>query len=79
MQILGGEHDDSNAAVALGPGFVDYQVRQAISHCWFIMPSDKRNAHDVEIEIRRIVDRALKDLHEDAKAFGIGTVRPAQT
>ena len=34
-----------------------------------------RTVDAVEGEIRRLVDRALKDLHEDAAAFGVGEPR----
>jgi hypothetical protein len=54
----------------MGPMMVDQQVRQAIIHCWMILPSDQRTPERVEQEIRRLVDRALRDLREDASAFG---------
>ena len=56
----------------MGPMFVDQQIRHAISHCWMIAPPEKKNVPAVEEEIRRIVERALKDLREDAESFGIG-------
>ena len=55
----------------LGPGWVDNAVRQAIQMCWHAMPKEKRTVAAVEAEIRRILDRALKDMREDAGAFGI--------
>jgi hypothetical protein len=55
----------------LGPQAVDQAVRQAIATCWMILPQGKKSVDAVEAEIRRIVERALKDLREDAKAFGI--------
>jgi len=36
-----------------------------------ILPKEKKNPDVVAAEVRRIVERALKDLQEDAKAFGI--------
>ncbi|HUU96355.1 MAG TPA: hypothetical protein VM487_11490 [Phycisphaerae bacterium] len=36
-----------------------------------ILPKEKKNPDAVAAEIRRVVERALKDLKEDAKAFGI--------
>ena len=36
-----------------------------------MMPDDKKNIEAVEVEIRRLVDRALKNLKEDAESFGI--------
>ena len=54
----------------LGPGAVDQHVRQAISTCWMVMPPERRNAEAVASEIRRIVERVLANLKDDAKAFG---------
>lgn len=53
-----------------GPGGVDQQIRHAITTCWMEMPSERRNAEAVAAEIRRIVERALANLKDDAKAFG---------
>ena len=54
-----------------GPQAVDQAIRQAISTCWMMLPKGKRSVAAVEREIRRVVDRALKNLREDSKAFGI--------
>ncbi len=56
-----------------GPGHVDSAIRQAIQACWMALPKDRRNVAEVEKEIRRLVERALSNLEEDAKSFG----RPA--
>lgn len=58
-------------AVAWGLPVIDQEIRQAISHCWLVMPPDKKTAHHVEIEIRRLVERALKDLHDDTRSLGL--------
>jgi hypothetical protein len=50
---------------------VDQQIGQAISMCWMMLPKDKKNPDAVAAEMRRIVERALANLKEDAKAFGI--------
>ncbi len=55
----------------LGPQAVDQAIRQAISTCWMMLPDDKKNVASVEAEIRRVVDRALENLREDSRAFGI--------
>lgn len=55
-----------------GPMQVDQEIRQAISFCWMMMPEEKRNPDAVAAEIRRIVERALANLKEDADGFGIG-------
>jgi hypothetical protein len=54
-----------------GPQQVDNQIRQAIQTCWMILPADRKSVDGVETEIRRIVDRALRDLREDYKSFGM--------
>lgn len=54
-----------------GPQMIDEQVRQAISFCWMALPPDRRNVDEVEKEIRRLVDRALRNLRDDATAFGL--------
>jgi hypothetical protein len=54
------------------PQQVDEQFRQAIQFCWMALPPGKRTVAEVESQIRRIVDRALRDLREDADSFGLG-------
>lgn len=55
----------------MGPQAVDQLVRQAITTCWMLLPEGKKTVADVEREIRRLVDRALANLREDARAFGV--------
>ena len=54
----------------MGPLMVDQAIRQAIQHCWMMLPEEERTAGKVGEEIIRLVQRALKDLREDAAAFG---------
>ena len=69
----GGEDEKSNPMDQMremfGPGHVDQAVRQAIQTCWMALPKDRRNVEEVEKQIRRLVDRALTNLREDAGAF----------
>lgn len=69
------DEDPEEARKALrgmfGPQAVDQGIRQAITTCWMMLPDDKKSVAAVEAEIRRIVDRALENLRQDAKAFGI--------
>ena len=51
------------------PAILDQQVRQAIKYCWMMLPGEKRNLDELENQIRRLVDRALKNLREDEQAF----------
>ena len=53
-----------------GPGQVDQTIRQAIHFCWMALPNDRKNVDELEKQVRRIVDRALKDFREDSKQFG---------
>jgi len=54
-----------------GPGQVDQFVRQAIQMCWMVLPDGAKTVDELEKQFRRIVDRAIKDLREDADAFGL--------
>ncbi len=58
-----------NVANFFGPGQVDQTVRQAIEFCWMALPKERKTVDGVEREIRRIVERALKDFREDSEAF----------
>lgn len=53
-----------------GPLGVDQAIRQAITQCWMMLPESERSPERVEKEIRRLVQRALEDMKEDAVAFG---------
>jgi hypothetical protein len=55
-----------------GPFQVDQQIRQAIQFCWMMLPEDRKTVDELEKQMRRIIDRALKDLREDTDAFGLG-------
>ncbi len=66
------EESEERMRAFWGPQAVDQHIRQAISTCWEMLPRERRTAAAVEREIRRIVDRALRDLNEDITAFGLG-------
>ena len=61
-----------NMKAMFGPGQVDQQIRQAIHMCWMMLPEDKKTVAELEVQVRRILDRAIEDLRNDASAFGIG-------
>jgi hypothetical protein len=66
----GGESfDEEGMSQFFGPGQVDQIIRQAIQICWVGLPKEKKNVDEVERQIRRLVERALKDLREDGEAF----------
>lgn len=54
-----------------GPGQVDQQVRAAIQTCWMMLPDESKTVDELERQFRRMVDRAIKDLRDDATAFGL--------
>lgn len=49
----------------VSPNQIDHQVRDAIGLLWGILPKERRNVDEVERQLHRIVDRALRDLRED--------------
>jgi hypothetical protein len=53
-----------------GPACIDQFIRQAIQQCWMLLAKEKRTPEGLESQIRRLVDRALRDFREDLDAFG---------
>ena len=53
------------------PAQIDQSVRQAMQFCWMMLPENAKTVDELEKQFRRIVDRAIKDLREDAEAFGL--------
>ena len=74
MKTFGPNDPDGGkgARAFFGPQQVDHQIREAIQFCWMVLPPERQNVDEVEKEIRRLVDRALRDLREDADSFGLG-------
>lgn len=58
-----------------GPGYVDTQIREAIRFCWLMLPRERRTVRDLKEEVRRLVERALEDIEEDAAVFGLTDAR----
>jgi hypothetical protein len=71
MQIHTGEGEGAEERMAefFGPGQIDHTIRQAIQFCWMGLAKERRNPEELEKQIRRLVDRALRDFHEDFEAF----------
>jgi hypothetical protein len=63
--------EPSEAFREMAATHIDGSIRQAVSFCWTALPKERRNADEVEKEIRRIVDRAIRDFREDSAAFGL--------
>ncbi|MCL4264395.1 MAG: hypothetical protein KJ069_14320 [Anaerolineae bacterium] len=64
MQFFGGQRD------LLGPSIVAQAVRQAVMHCWMMLPKDQKTPENVEAQLTRLMKRAIEDMKEDATAFG---------
>ena len=47
----------------------DQHVRNAIKSIWVVLPKEMRNVDELERQIRRLVDRALRDVREDFDEF----------
>jgi hypothetical protein len=69
----GDEFAAEKMADFFGPQQVDQTIRQAIQFCWMSLPKDRRTSDELESQMRRLVDRALKDFRDDRKAFGQDT------
>jgi len=51
------------------PSQIDHEIRQAIQFLWMILPKERRNVDEIEKQVRRLVDRALRDMREDFDSF----------
>ena len=52
-----------------GPGQIDQSIRQAIHFCWMALPKERKTVDELDSQIRRITERALKDFRDDENAF----------
>jgi len=55
----------------LTAGQVDQMVRHAIHSCWMALPKDKRNTDELRRQLNRMIERAIRDMEEDRKEFGM--------
>ena len=62
--------DNGGDAGFINPAHMDHLVRQLIQVCWMALPKQRRTVAEVERQVKRLVDRALRDLHEDRREFG---------
>ena len=71
MAFFSGSNPDDMARLwqMMGPQHVDQQIRGAIQFCWMMLPPERQTPDEVESQIRRIVDRAIKDFREDRESF----------
>lgn len=66
----GGGDPAEKMADFFGPGHVDQMIRHGVHSCWTALPKERRNAEELEKQVRRIVERALRDFREDQEQFG---------
>jgi hypothetical protein len=75
ISLSGGDEDPEKASEAMrsmmGPGQVDQMLRMAVQQCWMALPKERRNADEIERQLRRLLDRAIADLREDMTSFGL--------
>ena len=71
MAMFDPNNDDAMDSMRemFGPMQIDQQIRQAIHFCWMGLPNTKRTVDEVERQIRRLVDRAIRDMREDFDEF----------
>ena len=58
------------------PGRASLAVSHALRLCWASLPADGRTVAAAEAQFRRLCERALRDLREDAAAFPPGAAEP---
>ena len=57
--------DEGKFKEMFGPGMVDQMLRNAIQMVWVTLPKKRKKLDELEKEVRRLVDRALRDMRED--------------
>jgi len=67
---MSGLHLERTQRSMMGPMMVDQFLRQAIMHCWMMLPDEQRTPENVEKVITRLLKRAMDNFHEDAASFG---------
>ena len=62
-----GEPSDVEQAMKMlaGPELLDRAIRQAVQHCWTMLPTETRTTAVVAAEMHRLLDRALRDFEDD--------------
>jgi hypothetical protein len=73
LQKFDFNEDDEERATKMrdlmGPSQIDQQIRQATGWLWMVLPKDKRYVDEIEGQVRRLDDRALRDLRQDFANF----------
>jgi len=73
FSFCSGDNEDNEEQMRefLGAGQVDQMVRHAIQSCWMALPRDKRNTEELKRQLNRMIDRAIRDMEEDRREFGM--------
>jgi hypothetical protein len=66
------DYDIEKMREFFSPAQVDLSVRQVIQMCWMMLPKKKRNFENVEKEVRRLMERAIRDFKKDFDTFKAG-------
>jgi hypothetical protein len=67
----GPEIQKQNRMRVLIAGSIDRGIRDAIRAVWFTLPADNRTVDELDAQMQRHVARAIAQVKEDAKAFGL--------
>ena len=62
--------DNGGDASFINPAQVDHLVRQLIQVCWMVLPKHRKTVAEVDRQVKRLINRALRDLDEDNREFG---------
>ena len=57
--------DDEKWREMMGPGAVDRTLRSTIQMVWMTLPKERKTLDELEKEVRRLMDRAFRDMRED--------------
>ena len=72
MYIKFGPQDPESRSKCLRaelPDAANVSIRRAICFGWWLLPEDQRNEENLEREIRRLVDHAIREFREDKDRF----------
>ena len=59
------DFDDEKWKEMMGPGAVDQTLRSTIQMVWMTLPKERKTLDELEKEVRRLIDRAFRDMRED--------------
>ena len=63
-------NEERSLAEVCGPGTVDKMIRETMTMCWMSLPQSKRSIDILEVEMQRLLSRALENWREDMRIRG---------